>query len=136
MPTPVTVGSLWENPHFPGVVYEVIDTTEEDMYGYPYITIRNNGRVSAVDATQFREDFAPIEDEMAREEQTAFDRLMADDILPEPTGKDAGLVSSVTVETVGSHDVVRVWNRGGLAGMLTVCKGDGDALRQRLLGRS
>lgn len=43
------------------------------------------------------------------------------------------LVSSVRVETGPSHDTIRVWNRGGLAGTLTVKAGDGQAFAARLL---
>lgn len=35
------------------------------------------------------------------------------------------LVSSVLVEEGPAHDVVRVWNRGGMCGELVVVKGDG-----------
>lgn len=44
------------------------------------------------------------------------------------------LISSVKVETIGSHDRVSVWNRGGLAGTLLVCGGDGAAIAARLEG--
>lgn len=43
------------------------------------------------------------------------------------------LVSSVRVETRGAHDVVSVWSRGGLAGSLTVNRGDGRRLADVLL---
>jgi hypothetical protein len=33
----------------------------------------------------------------------------------------------------GAHDVVRVWNRGGLAGELIVNEGDGEKIAARLL---
>lgn len=42
------------------------------------------------------------------------------------------LISSVRVETIGNHDRVQVWNRGGLAGTLMVCAGDGDAIAELL----
>jgi hypothetical protein len=35
------------------------------------------------------------------------------------------LVSSASVTRIGNHDRVRIWNRGGLAGELTVVAGDG-----------
>lgn len=44
-----------------------------------------------------------------------------------------GLVTSVLVTTIGSHDHVRVWVRGGLAGELVVSAGDG-VLLAKLLG--
>lgn len=45
------------------------------------------------------------------------------------------LVSSVRIEkTPGTHDVLHIWNRGGKAGELTVNRGDGKAIMQRLLG--
>ncbi len=42
------------------------------------------------------------------------------------------LISSVIVVRGVAHDVVRVWNRGGLAGELVVTKGDGDDIAARL----
>lgn len=43
-------------------------------------------------------------------------------------------VSSVFVDRAGGHEVVRVWNRGGLAGELTVQEGDGKSIAAILLG--
>lgn len=43
------------------------------------------------------------------------------------------IISSVTIKTIGEHDFVRVWNRGALAGELTVIKGHGEVLARRLL---
>lgn len=44
------------------------------------------------------------------------------------------LISSVEVRLDRTgHDVVRVWNRGGLAGELVVVKGDGIPVYQRLV---
>ena len=43
------------------------------------------------------------------------------------------VVSSVRVETNGHHDTVTVWNRGGLAGTLTVKVGDGETLRRAIM---
>lgn len=48
--------------------------------------------------------------------------------------KANGLITSVTVNFGSSHDTVRVWNRGGLAGELNVNCGDGETLAKRLLG--
>jgi len=42
------------------------------------------------------------------------------------------LISSVRVEHGPRHDRVRVWNRGGLAGVLVVDAGDGNAIADRL----
>lgn len=44
------------------------------------------------------------------------------------------LISSVEVERVGGHDHVRVFNRGGCAGVLIVCAGDGAVVADRLTG--
>lgn len=44
------------------------------------------------------------------------------------------LITSVRVEKAYGHDRVRVWNRGGHAGELTVTNGDGAAVADRLLG--
>lgn len=44
------------------------------------------------------------------------------------------IVSTVEVETVGAHERVDVWNRGGKAGTLTVSAGDGEAIAERLAG--
>lgn len=38
------------------------------------------------------------------------------------------LISSAKVSALGAHDLVRLWNRGGLAGELVVNHGDGDTL--------
>jgi hypothetical protein len=42
------------------------------------------------------------------------------------------LISSATVTHVGGFDVVRLWNRGALAGELTLAAGDGIRLALRL----
>ncbi len=42
-------------------------------------------------------------------------------------------VSSVRVVSYGAHEHVEVWNRGGLSGTLTVCRGDGEKIRALLL---
>ena len=42
------------------------------------------------------------------------------------------LISSVRVEHGPRHDRVSVWNRGGLAGVLTVDAGDGNDIADRL----
>ena len=44
------------------------------------------------------------------------------------------LVTSVRVERFGAHEQVKVWTRGGLAGVLVVSEGDGKKLGKRLLG--
>lgn len=44
------------------------------------------------------------------------------------------LVSSARLTRGPAHDVVRVWNRGGMAGDLTVMSGDGAKLVAVLLG--
>lgn len=43
------------------------------------------------------------------------------------------LITTVRVKTVGGHDHVHVWNRGGKAGELVVAEGDGAAVERRLL---
>jgi hypothetical protein len=57
--------------------------------------------------------------------QTATDRIRATIGL--------ALVSNVRVTFGPAHDVVRIWNRGGLAGELTMRSGDGEPLARRLL---
>lgn len=47
---------------------------------------------------------------------------------------DEGLVTSVRVETQGNHEYVTVWTRGAHAGRLTVAKGDGAFVADRLMG--
>jgi len=44
------------------------------------------------------------------------------------------LITFVRVETIGGHDLVHVWNRGGKAGVLTVQAGDGAEVASRLMG--
>jgi hypothetical protein len=44
---------------------------------------------------------------------------------PANTVPSRWLVTSVRVWCGPSHDVVRVWNRGGFAGALIMCHGDG-----------
>ena len=48
--------------------------------------------------------------------------------------KQTGLVTSVMVNFGDMHDTVRIWNRGGLAGELTVKAGDGEIMAKRLMG--
>lgn len=47
--------------------------------------------------------------------------------------EDGWIVSSVRVIPGATHDVVSVWNRGGLAGDLRVNAGDGEAFAALLL---
>jgi hypothetical protein len=54
---------------------------------------------------------------------------MADRTFKAPPGS---LVTSCRIESTPAHDRVRIWSRHGLAGELTVQKGDGLALVQRL----
>lgn len=42
------------------------------------------------------------------------------------------LISTVKVEYGPGHDRIHIWNRGGKAGVLTVTKGDGDIIADRL----
>jgi hypothetical protein len=65
--------------------------------------------------------------------------MNADDTVPERRFKAiAGgppvehLISSATVTRRGAHDVVKLWNRGALAGELTLKAGDGIKLALRL----
>lgn len=48
-------------------------------------------------------------------------------------GNRASLVSSVRLEEEPGHDVLHVWNQGGKAGTLTVNKGDGALIAERLI---
>ncbi len=43
-------------------------------------------------------------------------------------------ISSMRLEETPGHDLVHVWNHGGKAGILTVNKGDGQKLINRLSG--
>jgi hypothetical protein len=45
----------------------------------------------------------------------------------------AKIITSVVVDEGPSHDRVRVWNRGGLAGVLVVTHGDGEVIARRML---
>jgi hypothetical protein len=45
------------------------------------------------------------------------------------------LITSVRWRRFGVHDVVRIWNRGGYAGELTVDEGDGALIADVLLGQ-
>lgn len=47
---------------------------------------------------------------------------------PGDDAPSAHLISSATVMRIGIHDRVRLWNRGGLAGELTVVAGDGERI--------
>lgn len=55
-----------------------------------------------------------------------------------PPGKDENstaeefFISSATVIVQGNHDVVRVWVRGALSGLLMLTKGEGALFVQRL----
>jgi hypothetical protein len=42
--------------------------------------------------------------------------------------KSQVLITSASVRHAGVHDHVAIWNRGGLAGSLCVCEGDGAAI--------
>lgn len=46
----------------------------------------------------------------------------------EPARPPPPVVSTVRVDRGVAHDRVRVWNRGGLAGVLVVASGDGEVL--------
>ena len=46
----------------------------------------------------------------------------------------ANLITTIRVEKGYAHDTVSVWNRGGLAGILRVCLGDGELVAARLAG--
>lgn len=48
--------------------------------------------------------------------------------------RERPMISSVRLDEGPGHDVVHVWNRGGKAGELTVDKGDGLRLVERLFG--
>lgn len=56
------------------------------------------------------------------------------DVEHEFMGVAGGIVSSVRVRILGEHARVRVWNRGGLAGELTVAVRDWEHIVKRLLG--
>jgi hypothetical protein len=49
-------------------------------------------------------------------------------VLPEGTAPSARLVSSIRVWRGPTHDLVRVWCRGGFAGALILTHGDGALL--------
>lgn len=42
------------------------------------------------------------------------------------------LISSMRVDMQGAHEVVRLWSRGAMAGLLIMLPGDGAALAQAL----
>lgn len=44
------------------------------------------------------------------------------------------LITSVRVKRGPGHDVLRIWNRGGCAGELTVNREDGEEIARRLIG--
>jgi hypothetical protein len=44
------------------------------------------------------------------------------------------LITSVTIQTMGNHEKLDIFNRGGFAGTLTVNKGDGEEIAGRLIG--
>jgi hypothetical protein len=41
-------------------------------------------------------------------------------------------ISSVTVQKQGAHDVIRIWSRGAMAGILMLELGEGSLFAQRL----
>lgn len=43
-----------------------------------------------------------------------------------------GVITSVRIESNGHHDRVTLFNRGALAGTITVCSGDGLRIKERL----
>jgi hypothetical protein len=49
-------------------------------------------------------------------------------------GEPGAMVSSIRVMANGHHALISVWNRGALAGTLTVNASDADAIATRLLG--
>jgi hypothetical protein len=57
-----------------------------------------------------------------------------DEPRPYYEGKHTDVVSSLRVDVRGVHAHVRVWNRGGLAGTLTVDSADVQELVRRLVG--
>jgi len=76
------------------------------------------------------------------EEEQESDRAQADEIMKALGAGQRGRVerrfvgtgqfSSGRIETVGPHDKVRIWNRGGLAGELVLTKGDGEPMLRAL----
>jgi hypothetical protein len=52
---------------------------------------------------------------------------------PDFASPSAHVISSVCIVTDGHHDQVAIWNRGGLAGTITVKAGDGKTLLRWLM---
>ncbi len=50
------------------------------------------------------------------------------------SGEEGAFITSVRVETVGAHEHVSVWVRGQLVGTLIVGPGDGERIKNALLG--
>lgn len=46
---------------------------------------------------------------------------------------EGAIITSCRLRATPSHDIVRVWNRHGLAGELVVVKGDGVRVVERLM---
>jgi hypothetical protein len=126
-------GDMWERVDGPVMTVQIVETDWLDENGESYVRFECTDGTRSVSMERFRQEFRPMR-LPPRKAQTVYDRLIEDDLLPPPPAPSEQVVSSVTVEVVGGHDVVRVWNRGGLAGTLTVCKGDGEAMKRRLLG--
>ncbi len=50
------------------------------------------------------------------------------------SGEEGAFITSVRVETIGIHEHVSVWVRGQLVGTLIVGDGDGERIKNALLG--
>jgi hypothetical protein len=125
-------GSQWElRRDRPKEVIQVL-STEMDEHARSLVTYSSADGTHVMSRETFLKTFQPTRE--APTSRDFFDILRDDDACIAEGTSDDLLVSSALCTEGPSHDTVKVWNRRGLAGTLTVCKGDGAALVKRLLG--
>lgn len=103
--------------------------------GRPLLAVRHhlsNDSIAAyiAGARQARQELANLLTQMAAEVEATTESSTTWYIpaAEEPLPSAQLLASSVAVSVRGKHEHVRVWNRGGCAGMLIVGSGDGEKI--------
>jgi hypothetical protein len=135
MPRRPEPGQMWQRKDGSVQTVQILETDWlEPDNGEVHVRYETTNGIAAMPESRFRREYTIMLGDRTPTPRTAYDQLIEDDLLPQPPPVSEMVISSVTVKCVGDHDRVQVWNRGGMAGELTVSKGDGEALKRRLLG--
>jgi hypothetical protein len=135
MPRRPEPGQMWQRKDGPVQTVQILETDWlEPDNSETYVRYETTSGILSMPEARFRREYTIMLGDRTPPPRTAYDQLLEDDLLPQPPPVSEMVISSVTVKCVGDHDRVQVWNRGGMAGELTVCKGDGEPLKRRLLG--